>query len=183
MWQKWELRTRSGIRDTSTSKKWYFIELQGVHLILCFFWRFSSITDLSLFSLGVSVCTHTRQVEHQRCSRTGRVKKNHNILRKSTIFDEHPVYDFLYRNIASSRCNQFYLLSVCVSCADLRHISKYPKMNIKNLSELMINHLFFSFFFWEIFGMLSNIYCQNHSSNCFLAFSLFVLSVLFPWDP
>ena len=27
----------------------------------------------TLFSLGVSVCTHTRQVEHQRCSRTGRV--------------------------------------------------------------------------------------------------------------
>ena len=77
MWQKLELRTRSGIRDTSTSKKWYFIELQGVHLILCFFWRFSSITDLSLFSLGVSVCTHTRHVEHQRCSRTGRVQKNH----------------------------------------------------------------------------------------------------------
>ena len=32
------------------------------------------------------VCTHTRQVEHQRCSRTGRVQKNHNIFRnKHTI--------------------------------------------------------------------------------------------------
>ena len=29
----------------------------------------------TLFSLGVSVCTHTRQVENQRCSRTGGVKK------------------------------------------------------------------------------------------------------------
>ena len=29
----------------------------------------------TLFSLDVSVCTHTRQVEHQRCSRTGRVQK------------------------------------------------------------------------------------------------------------
>ena len=28
------------------------------------------------------VCTHTRQVEHQRRSRTGRVQKNHKILRK-----------------------------------------------------------------------------------------------------
>ena len=36
----------------------------------------------TLFSLGVSDCTHTRQVENQRCSRTGRVQKNHEILRK-----------------------------------------------------------------------------------------------------
>ena len=27
----------------------------------------------TLFSFGVSVCTHTRQVKNQRCSRTGRV--------------------------------------------------------------------------------------------------------------
>ena len=39
----------------------------------------------TLFSLGVSVCTHTRQVEHQRCSRTGRVQKNHNIWRKRPV--------------------------------------------------------------------------------------------------
>ena len=31
----------------------------------------------TLFSLGVGVCTPTRQVEHQRCSRTGRFQKNH----------------------------------------------------------------------------------------------------------
>ena len=37
---------------------------------------------LSLFSLGPSVCTRTRQVEHQRHSRTGRVQKNHKILRE-----------------------------------------------------------------------------------------------------
>ena len=44
----------------------------------------SNISDsgLSLIFLGVSVCTHIRQVEHQRCSRTGRVKENHNTLRK-----------------------------------------------------------------------------------------------------
>ena len=32
-------------------------------------------------SVSVCVHTHTRQVENQRCSRTGRVQKNHNILR------------------------------------------------------------------------------------------------------
>ena len=36
----------------------------------------------TLFSFGVSLCTQTRQVENQRCSRTRRVQKNHNILRK-----------------------------------------------------------------------------------------------------
>ena len=45
----------------------------------------------TLFSLGISVCTHTRQVENQRWSRTERVKKNHKMLRKNTIFNEHPV--------------------------------------------------------------------------------------------
>ena len=60
------------------------LQLQGLHQILCFFRRFKNIPNsgLSLFSLGVSVCTHTRQVENQRCSRTGRVHKNHKILRK-----------------------------------------------------------------------------------------------------
>ena len=45
---------------------------------------FKNIPDscLSLFYLGVIVCTHTRQVEHQLFSRTGRVQKNHKILRK-----------------------------------------------------------------------------------------------------
>ena len=50
---------------------------------------------LTLFSLSVSVCTHTRQVENQRCSRTDRVQKNHNILRKNTIFNEHPVHAYI----------------------------------------------------------------------------------------
>ena len=43
------------------------------------------------FPLVSVLCTHTRQVEHQRCSRTGRVQKNHKILRKNTIYNEHPV--------------------------------------------------------------------------------------------
>ena len=37
------------------------------------------------------MCTHAGQVEHQRCSRNGRVQKIKKILRKNTIFNEHPV--------------------------------------------------------------------------------------------
>ena len=39
-----------------------------------FFEDFKIIPDsgLPLFTLGVSVCTHNRQVENKRCSRTGR---------------------------------------------------------------------------------------------------------------
>ena len=37
------------------------------------------------------MCTQPRQVENQRCSRTGRVQKNPKILKKNTIFNEHPV--------------------------------------------------------------------------------------------
>ena len=58
-----------------------------------FFWKILNVPDscFSLFSLGVSVCTHTRQVEHQRCSSSGRVQKNHEIEGKNTIFNEQPV--------------------------------------------------------------------------------------------
>ena len=45
---------------------------------------------------GVSVCTQW-QVKHQRCSRSCRVQKNHNILRKDTIFNEHTVFLFFIR--------------------------------------------------------------------------------------
>ena len=58
----------------------------GCSLNIVFFRRFYYIFR-TLFSLDVSACTHTRQVEHQRCSRTGRVKKNS----KNTIVNEHPV--------------------------------------------------------------------------------------------
>ena len=57
---------------------------------MCFFRRFKIFR--TLFCLDVSVCTHTRQVEHMRCSRADRVQKNHNILGKNTISNEHPVY-------------------------------------------------------------------------------------------
>ena len=52
-----------------------------VFIKYCVFSEFLEIF-WTLYSLGVSVCTHTRQVENQRCSRTGRVQKNHKILRK-----------------------------------------------------------------------------------------------------
>ena len=53
----------------------------GCSLNIVFFRRFYYIFR-TLLSLVVSVCTHARQVEHQRCSRTGRVQKIHKILRK-----------------------------------------------------------------------------------------------------
>ena len=67
----------------------------GCSLNIVFFFEDFKIfrTLASLFSLGVSVRTHTKQAEHQRCSRADRVQKNHNILRKNTILNEHPVPD------------------------------------------------------------------------------------------
>ena len=70
---------------------WHFCT-RSYRVILCFFRRFSNIPDsgLSLFSLAVSVCTHTRQVVHQCCRRTGRVQK------KSQNFKEkHNNYEHL----------------------------------------------------------------------------------------
>ena len=60
-----------------------------VFIKYCVFFRFfKDIPDsgLSLFSLGVSVCTHTWQVENQRFNRTGRVT-----ITKTQLFNEHPV--------------------------------------------------------------------------------------------
>ena len=70
------------------------MDIQGVHWILCFFRFLKNIPDsgLSLFSLGISVCTHTKQVENQRCNRTGRVRKNHKILRKKTQYLMNTLY-------------------------------------------------------------------------------------------
>ena len=74
-----------------------FYEAEGdinyrVFIKYCVFFEFIKIF-WTLYSLGVSVYTPTRQVENHRCSRAGRVQKNHKILRKkNTIFNEHPVY-------------------------------------------------------------------------------------------
>ena len=66
---------------------------KGCSLNIVFFskiLRYIPDSGFSWFPLGVSVCTQW-QVKHQHCSRTGIVQKNHNILRKNTIFNEHPV--------------------------------------------------------------------------------------------
>ena len=52
--------------------------------------KYISDSDLSRFPLGINVCKQWH-VKHQHCNRTGRVQKNQNILRKNTIFNEHPV--------------------------------------------------------------------------------------------
>ena len=46
-------------------------------------------SDLSRFPFGVSECVHNGS---SNTSTTGRVQKNHNFSRKSTIFNEHPIY-------------------------------------------------------------------------------------------
>ena len=55
-----------------------------------FLYIFRTLASLGVYT-GLYAWTTKWQVEHQRYSRTGRVKKNHNILRKKTIFNEHPV--------------------------------------------------------------------------------------------
>ena len=65
-----------------------------------FFRIFKNIPN-SVFPQCQCVCTHTRQVENQRCSRTGRVQKNHKILRKflmNTLYVKwrHPVLIHIY---------------------------------------------------------------------------------------
>ena len=61
----------------------------GCSLNIAFFLKILKYSGL--FSLCVSVCTPARKVEYQRWSRIGRVQKNHKVLRKNTILNEHPV--------------------------------------------------------------------------------------------
>ena len=61
-----------------------------VHNFICYRCRYRVFIKYCVFSKILiyfpdsvfSRCTNTRQVEHQRCSRTGRVLKNHKVLRK-----------------------------------------------------------------------------------------------------
>ena len=81
--------------DSFLSKVWLLLLdaenlCTGCSLNIVFFFEYFKIFR-TLFSPGVSVCKHTRQVEHQRCSRTGRVQKNPKFSGKNTIFNEHPV--------------------------------------------------------------------------------------------
>ena len=66
--------------------------LYRVFIKYCVFSKVLKYSRLLPFSvcLGVSVCTPIRQVKHQRCSRTGRVQKNHNILSKKDNIEWTP---------------------------------------------------------------------------------------------
>ena len=71
-----------------------------------------------------SCLDHKMQVEHQRCIRTGRVKKSHNILRENTIFKQHPVlaerqYILLCVTCLTVYLNGFFLssFSMILSCS------------------------------------------------------------------
>ena len=81
----WNVSTNFLIRGKFT------LYIYRVFIKYCFFSKDFRIFR-TLFSLGVSVNTQTRQVKHQHCRRTGRVQKGHKILRKNTIFNEHPVF-------------------------------------------------------------------------------------------
>ena len=74
------------------------------------------------------MCTHARQVENQRCSRTGRVKKNHKILRKNTIFNEHPVFVLSFLFIFCNNSYSWLLLSLhTVGCIKIIFFSsRFP---------------------------------------------------------
>ena len=60
--------------------------------------KYIPVFGLSRYFVGVSECTQW-QVKHQHCSRTGRVQKHHNILRKTAIYNEHPVGKTFSTNI------------------------------------------------------------------------------------
>ena len=81
----------------------------SLNIVFFFLENFYNIPDsgFSVFSLGVSVCKHTRQVENQRFSRTSRVQKYHNIFRKNTILNEHLVCK-KNLNYSSSRERTFH---------------------------------------------------------------------------
>ena len=120
-----------------------------------FFRRFQYIFR-TLFSLGVSVCTHARQVEHQRCSRTGRVQKYHKILRKNTIINEHPVSEckFVLNQIMRANkglSNSFEKwspapFSLCEFYVRWPFIKIYKNQeNTKYKDAIVINYFIFAF--------------------------------------
>ena len=78
------------------------LKLYRVFIKYCVFFSEDFEIILSLFSLCVNMCTPTRQVEHQRCSRTGRVQKKSQHFKKNTIFNEHPVPP-LFKIVRSKR--------------------------------------------------------------------------------
>ena len=127
-------------------------------------------SGLSLLPLGVRVCTQW-QVKHQRCSRTCRVQKNHNILRKKRIFNGHPVdevnilqilaWDSTYRFYRSTRilnivhCSNTKSKLTCLNFPSIPFPSICSKANIdvywvdmciSSKSYIHLQTIFFSFF-------------------------------------
>ena len=91
--------------DQGWAKRWvrqYNMSVTGCSSNIVFFSKDFRIFRTLVFLCfpSVSVCVHTHRSNPSACSRTGRVQKNHNILRKNTIFNEHPV---LYRSCFSSK--------------------------------------------------------------------------------
>ena len=68
---------------------------------MCFFRRFWNIPDsgLSLFSLGVSVCTHTRQVESQALQQNWQSSENSPNFKEKTQYLVNTLYVHIQFNI------------------------------------------------------------------------------------
>ena len=79
-------RAAGPLEGRSVMASWRYT---GCSLNILFFSKYFIIFRNLVFLCfpSVSVCVHSRQVEHQRCSRTGRVQKNHKFLRK-----KHNIY-------------------------------------------------------------------------------------------
>ena len=89
----------------------------GCPLNIVFFQRFWYIFR-TLFSLGVSVCTHARHVEHQRCNRSGTVQK---IFKEKTqyLMDtlysiEHFQEKYNFAGTAASDSFKLWILTWCL---------------------------------------------------------------------
>ena len=127
-----------------------------------------------LFFLGVSVCTHTRQVEHQRCSRIGRVQKNHKMLRKNTIINEHPVCN----SYAAS--TDFFAINPSVTTR-IRTVSKVSSLS-SHKWEIKLNYIKFNIIkTWYFFTRVSVFNCESDARRTWIFLSNFDLSIFVPF--
>ena len=73
------------------------------------------------------MCTHTRQVEHQRCSRTGRVQKNH----KKTQY----LMNTLYLDFCSAQ--RHFLACSALASACLQRLYLFPPLRLQRPQAMM----------------------------------------------
>ena len=122
-------------------------------------------SGLSRLPLDVSVCTHW-QVKHQRCSRTGRFQKNHNILRKNTIFNGHPVPNF------SKLYHCPFSVDDALTCGAERKSSSLDTVFIESIPTTTVwftcNSLFASS---TALSLILTSFSKNKSSSLFISFS------------